>query len=95
MSAADAHVLPPVLQYVTLSERLSASTLIMQRSPVHNTRALSSLKGIAAEKERQESLKVSRVILDWWIGRDALNRQLKYVFLSVMLYVGFGANGVV
>jgi len=51
-----------------------------QGSPVHNTRALESLKGMASKKGRDESLKALRAIVDWWVGGGAPDRKLKCVF---------------
>ncbi|KIJ40346.1 hypothetical protein M422DRAFT_174030 [Sphaerobolus stellatus SS14] len=77
-SAGDARFLTRVLQSGTLSDRLSALTLMVQGSPVHNTRALDGLKTMASKKGREESLKALRAIVDWWNGGGAPDRKLKY-----------------
>ena len=70
-SASDSRtvlLLSRVLSSGTLSDRLSALTLLAQASPVHNQRALESLKGLAQKKSREGSLKALRAIVDWWCG---------------------------
>ncbi|KAG9312645.1 CBF/Mak21 family-domain-containing protein [Chiua virens] len=74
--------LQKILQSGTLSDRLSALTLLVQSSPLHNTKALDALKGLAERGKgkggRGESLKALRCIIDWWIGGGAPDRKLKY-----------------
>ncbi|KAF8581187.1 CBF-domain-containing protein [Ramaria rubella] len=77
-SSADARFLTRVLTSGTLSDRLSALTLMVQGSPMHNERALDSLKAMASKKGREESLKALRAIVDWWVGGGAPDRKLKY-----------------
>ncbi|KAF9236785.1 ribosome biogenesis protein [Melanogaster broomeanus] len=71
-----------ILQSGTLSDRLSALTLLVQSSPLHNTKALETLKSMAERGKgkggREESLKALRCIVDWWVGGGAPNRKLKY-----------------
>jgi ribosome biogenesis protein MAK21 len=78
-STSDARFLTRVLASGTLSDRLSALTLMAQGSPVHNARALESLKAMAAKKGREESLKALRAVVDWWVGGGTPDRKLKYV----------------
>ncbi|GJJ14710.1 hypothetical protein Clacol_008977 [Clathrus columnatus] len=77
-STSDARFINQVLSSGTLSDRLSALTLMVQASPSHNTRALDTLKGMTGKKGREESLKALRAVVDWWIGGGAPNRKLKY-----------------
>ncbi|KIJ67296.1 hypothetical protein HYDPIDRAFT_25763 [Hydnomerulius pinastri MD-312] len=74
--------LQKILQSGTLSDRLSALTLLVQSSPLHNTKALETLKGMAERGKgkggREESMKALRCIVDWWVGGGAPNRKLKY-----------------
>ncbi|EJD44509.1 CBF-domain-containing protein [Auricularia subglabra TFB-10046 SS5] len=77
-SGADAQFLSRVLSTGTLSDRLSALTLLAQGSPLHNQRALESLKALAQKKSREQSLKALRAIADWWAGGGAPDRKLKY-----------------
>jgi ribosome biogenesis protein MAK21 len=89
----DARFLSRVLTSGTTSDRLSALTLmaqvcyledelsathVWQSSPLHNTRALTSLLTTAQKKNRDESLKGLRALVDWWVGGGAPERKLKY-----------------
>jgi len=80
-SASDSQFLQKVLQSGTLSDRLSAMTLLVQGSPVHNVKSLESLKNMAERGKgkggREESLKALRCIVDWWVGGGAPDRKLK------------------
>src|SRR5262245_3741949 len=59
-----------IVQSGTLSDRLSALTLLVQESPIHNTKALDSLKSMIERGKgkggRDESLKALRCVVDWW-----------------------------
>ncbi len=82
-SASDAHFLKTVLSTGTLSDRLSALTLLVQASPVHNTAALESLRSMAqrgrAKGGRDEGLKAVRCVVDWWVGGGGPGRKLRCV----------------
>jgi ribosome biogenesis protein MAK21 len=75
-----------IIQSGTLSDRLSALTLLVQESPIHNTKALDSLKSMVERGKgkggRDESLKALRCIVDWWVGGGAPERKLKSVFCA-------------
>ncbi|KAI0339482.1 CBF-domain-containing protein [Trametopsis cervina] len=81
-STSDTHFLNTILSKGTLSDRLSALTLLVQASPVHNTKALDTLKGMAERGRgkggRDEGLKAVRCVVDWWIGGGAPSRKLRY-----------------
>ncbi|KAI6014539.1 hypothetical protein PISMIDRAFT_88728 [Pisolithus microcarpus 441] len=81
-SSSDYNFLRNILQTGTLSDRLSALTLLVQSSPLHNTRALEALKNMAERGKgkggRGESLKALRCVVDWWVGGGAPDRKLKY-----------------
>ncbi|KAL4071905.1 CBF/Mak21 family-domain-containing protein [Scleroderma yunnanense] len=81
-SSSDYNFLQNILQTGTLSDRLSALTLLVQSSPLHNIKALEALKNMAERGKgkggREESLKALRCIVDWWVGGGAPNRKLKY-----------------
>jgi ribosome biogenesis protein MAK21 len=85
-SASEANFLSKIIQSGTLSDRLSALTLLVQSSPLHNTKALETLKGMAERGKgkggRDESLKALRCVVDWWVGGGAPDRKLKYVVHS-------------
>ncbi|KAJ6620285.1 hypothetical protein B0H10DRAFT_2163550 [Mycena sp. CBHHK59/15] len=82
-SASEANFLSKIIQSGTLSDRLSALTLLVQSSPLHNTKALETLKGMAERGKgkggREESLKALRCVVDWWVGGGAPGRKLKYL----------------
>lgn len=86
-SAADNHFLQTILTKGTLSDRLSALTLLVQASPVHNTKALETLKGMAERGRgkggREEGLKAVRCVVDWWVGGGAPDRKLRYVVPTI------------
>ncbi|KAL0577409.1 RNA-binding ribosome biosynthesis protein mak21 [Marasmius crinis-equi] len=81
-SHTEASFLSKIIQSGTLSDRLSALTLLVQSSPLHNIKALETLKGMAERGKgkggREESLKALRCIVDWWVGGGAPDRKLKY-----------------
>lgn len=80
-TTSDFSFLQKILQGGTLSDRLSALTLLVQSSPVHNVKALETLKGMAERGKgkggREESLKALRCVVDWWVGGGVPNRKLK------------------
>lgn len=80
-SASDSHFLNTILSKGTLSDRLSALTLLVQASPVHNIKALETLKGMAERGRgkggRDEGLKAMRCVVDWWVGGGAPSRKLR------------------
>ncbi|THH16047.1 hypothetical protein EW146_g4548 [Bondarzewia mesenterica] len=92
-SSSDQAFLKNILASGTLSDRLSALTLMVQSSPLHNTRGLDVLKGMAEKGKggggskdraggqgggRDERLKAARAIADWWVGGGAPGRKLVY-----------------
>ena len=98
-SASEASFLSKIIQSGTLSDRLSALTLLVQSSPLHNTKSLETLKGMAERGKgkggREESLKALRCVVDWWIGGGAPNRKLKCVFslcVTISSIDGFGLD---
>jgi ribosome biogenesis protein MAK21 len=80
-SSSEANFFSKIIQSGTLSDRLSALTLLVQSSPLHNTKALENLKGMAERGKgkggREESLKALRCVVDWWVGGGAPGRKLK------------------
>lgn len=80
-ASSEATFLSKFIQSGTLSDRLSALTLLVQSSPLHNVKALDSLKSMAERGKgkggREESLKALRCIVDWWVGGGAPDRKLK------------------
>ncbi|GAW07546.1 CBF-domain-containing protein [Lentinula edodes] len=91
-SASEASFLSKIIQSGTLSDRLSALTLLVQSSPVHNLKALETLKGMSERGKgqggREESLKALRCVVDWWVGGGAPERKLKYFRDQPLLHPG-------
>jgi len=87
-SAGDKRFLETLLKQGTLSDRLSALTLVVQGAPVHERRALEGLRGMMDRKGgkgrdgkgggREEGLKAVRCVVDWWVGGGAPDRKLRY-----------------
>ena len=53
-----------VMKSGTLSDKISALTLSVQESPVHNVRALESLVGLAKKRSRAQAVEVLRALKD-------------------------------
>ncbi|KDR71796.1 hypothetical protein GALMADRAFT_281643 [Galerina marginata CBS 339.88] len=91
-SSSEASFLSKIIQSGTLSDRLSALTLLVQSSPLHNIRALETLRGMAERGKgkggREESLKALRCIVDWWVGGGAPDRKLVYFRDQALLHPG-------
>ncbi|KAH7907322.1 ribosome biogenesis protein, partial [Hygrophoropsis aurantiaca] len=91
-SNSEFSFLQKILQSGTLSDRLSALTLMVQSSPLHNVKALETLKSMAERGKgkggREESLKALRCIVDWWVGGGAPSRKLKYFRDQPLLHPG-------
>ncbi|PFH49158.1 hypothetical protein AMATHDRAFT_5130 [Amanita thiersii Skay4041] len=81
-SASETCFLLGIIQSGTLSDRLSALTLLVQSSPLHNIQSLEKLRTMAERGKgkggREECLKALRCIVDWWVGGGAPDRKLKY-----------------
>jgi ribosome biogenesis protein MAK21 len=99
-SASDRAFLRNILSGGTLSDRLSALTLMAQGAPLHNIRALEALKDLSEKGRggvqdgekgkgmaagRADRLKAARAIMDWWVGGGAPNRKLRCVLLTFFL----------
>ncbi|KAL4259257.1 CBF/MAK21 family protein [Pleurotus pulmonarius] len=89
-STSEASFLTKIISSGTLSDRLSALTLLVQSSPLHNTKSLDTLKSMAERGKgkggREESLKALRCIVDWWVGGGAPDRKLKYFRDQALLH---------
>ncbi|TFK25841.1 CBF-domain-containing protein [Coprinopsis marcescibilis] len=81
-ATSEATFLSKIIQSGTLSDRLSALTLLVQGDPIRNVKALETLRGMGERGKgkggRDESLKALRCVVDWWVGGGAPNRKLKY-----------------
>ncbi|PKI83311.1 RNA-binding ribosome biosynthesis protein mak21 [Malassezia vespertilionis] len=49
----------------TLSDRISAVTLLLQSSPLHNLKALETLMAMAGKPNREEANRATRSLADW------------------------------
>ncbi|KAG8906901.1 hypothetical protein FRB99_005783 [Tulasnella sp. 403] len=78
LGTSDKAFLSQILSGGTVMDKLSALTLMVQASPLHNQRALESLKTMAGKKAKDESLKALKAIVDLWVGGAAPERKLKY-----------------
>ncbi|KAK0547298.1 RNA-binding ribosome biosynthesis protein mak21 [Tilletia horrida] len=84
ISAADARFIRSLLSTSgeggTLSDRISALTLLLQSSPLHNLRPLESLMAMVRKKNRDESGRASRALADWFASASGLpsDRKLRY-----------------
>lgn len=63
----------------TLSDKISALTLAVQESPIHNTKALESLVGLARKRSRAQAVEVLRSLKDLFAQGTLLpsDRRLK------------------
>lgn len=62
----------------TLSDRISAVTLLLQSSPIHNIKALETLMSMAGKPSREEASRATRALADWLasgggLGTEKLN----------------------
>ncbi|KAL9937850.1 hypothetical protein V8E36_003395 [Tilletia maclaganii] len=84
ISASDARFIRTLLSTSgeggTLSDRISALTLMLQSSPLHNLRTLESLMAMVRKKNREESGRASRALSDWFASASGLpgDRKLRY-----------------
>jgi ribosome biogenesis protein MAK21 len=53
-----------VIQSGTLSDKISALTLAVQESPIHNVKALEALLGLASKRSRSQAVDVLRALKD-------------------------------
>ncbi|KAJ1960338.1 RNA-binding ribosome biosynthesis protein mak21 [Dipsacomyces acuminosporus] len=79
LSTADRSFVSNILSSGTLSDRVSALTLIVQESPVHNMKALNQLMQMVQKKNRREALLAVGSVKDLMaINLLPSNRKLKY-----------------
>ncbi|EPQ29930.1 uncharacterized protein PFL1_02602 [Pseudozyma flocculosa PF-1] len=83
LSASDARFVRTLLSSEgggTLSDRISALTLLVQSSPVHNVRAMDSMLNMARKKSREEAGKTTRALADWLAGGGGLSDRKLFYF---------------
>ena len=56
----------------TLSDRISAVTLLLQNSPIHNIKALETLMAMAGKPGREEASRATRALADWFASGGGL-----------------------
>ncbi|KAG0233055.1 hypothetical protein BGW42_007751 [Actinomortierella wolfii] len=84
-SASDKHFVSTIMASGTLNDRVSALTLLVQESPLHNTKSLDKLMGMAEKKGRTEALKSIESLKDMFINGLLPDRKLKYVTENGMI----------
>ncbi|KAJ2729524.1 RNA-binding ribosome biosynthesis protein mak21 [Coemansia sp. BCRC 34962] len=79
LSTSDRSFVSNILSSGTLSDRVSALTLIVQESPVHNVRSLGQLMAMVQKKNRREALMAVGSVKDLMsLNLLPPNRKLKY-----------------
>lgn len=64
----------------TLSDRISAVTLLLQSSPVHNLKALELLMNMSGKPSREESSRATRALADWFASGGGLGTDKLHYF---------------
>ncbi|SOV09034.1 related to MAK21 - protein required for 60S ribosomal subunit biogenesis [Ustilago sp. UG-2017a] len=82
LTASDAQFVRSLLSSEgggTLSDRISALTLLVQSSPLHNVKHMDNLLNMARKKSRQEASCATRALSDWLASQGGLgSRKLRY-----------------
>ncbi|KAI9137197.1 hypothetical protein BKA69DRAFT_1099745, partial [Paraphysoderma sedebokerense] len=68
LSAADSQFLKTILSGGTVSDKISALTLLIQSSPLHNIKPLESLINLTLKKNRRENLMALNALKDLFSG---------------------------
>lgn len=79
----------------TLSDKISALTLAVQESPIHNTKALESLISLSMKRSRSQAVEVLRALKDMFAQGSILpsDRKLKALGSQTALAAAFQAKG--
>lgn len=79
----------------TLSDKISALTLAVQESPLHNVKALDTLVGLASKRSRAQAVEVLRCLKDLFAQGTLLprDRKLKHFNSQPLLLAAFGQAG--
>lgn len=64
----------------TLSDRISAVTLLLQSSPIHNLKALETLMAMAGKPGREEASRATRALADWLASGGGLGSDKLHYF---------------
>lgn len=82
LTASDAQFVRSLLSSEgggTLSDRISALTLLVQSSPVHNFKHMDTLLAMTRKKSREEASRATRALADWLASEGGLgSRKLRY-----------------
>ncbi|ETS60778.1 hypothetical protein PaG_04688 [Moesziomyces aphidis] len=82
LTASDAQFVRSLLSSEgggTLSDRISALTLLVQSSPVHNVKHMDTLLAMTRKKSREEASRATRALADWLASEGGLgSRKLRY-----------------
>ncbi|KAG0337144.1 hypothetical protein BG004_007757 [Podila humilis] len=78
LSSSDKNFVSTIMSSGTLNDRVSALTLLVQESPLHTTKSLDKLMGMAEKKSRTEAVKSIESLKDLFIGGMLPDRKLKY-----------------
>lgn len=91
IKSSDRQFLSQIMQSGTLTDKISALTLICQESPLHTTKTLESLLALAQKKSRSQSIQALGAIKDLFAQGVCLppNRKLKFFAKQPLL----GAKG--
>ncbi|KAJ5568700.1 Ribosome biogenesis protein NOC1 [Penicillium hetheringtonii] len=96
-SASSSHKFyTSIMSNGTLSDKISALTLAVQESPLHNTRSLESLVGLAGKRSRAQAVEVLRSLKDMFAQGTLLpsDRRLRSFANQPGLVAAFqGAGG--
>lgn len=64
----------------TLSDRISAVTLLLQSSPIHNLKALDTLMTMSGKPSREEASRATRALADWFASGGGLGAEKLHYF---------------
>ncbi|KAI5780533.1 CBF/Mak21 family-domain-containing protein [Geopyxis carbonaria] len=91
VKSSDRQFLSQIMQSGTLSDKISALTLVCQESPLHTMKTLENLLGLARKKSRSQTVQALAAIKDLFAQGVCLppNRKLRYFAKQP----GLGAKG--
>lgn len=95
-SASSSHrFYSTIMSSGTLSDKISALTLAVQESPVHNTKALETLVGLGKKRSRTQAVEVLRSLKDMFAQGTLLpsDRRLRSFVNQPLLEAAFNSVG--
>ncbi|OLY77725.1 Ribosome biogenesis protein MAK21 [Smittium mucronatum] len=78
MTSNDMDFVSSILRTGTLSDKISALTLLVQESPIHNMASLNTLMGMARKKHRREAIMAVSSLKDLLVNNLLPDRKLVY-----------------